>query len=140
MPKEIDFSSYECDCGHQSHFFENTIREAKTISHKRTVHLCDSEADEHTIVFKHGKMVEILCSGRILSGNREEKAHAVTRPRRSQFQPCLPEGTQLFCGPSQIDGTSALACVSTDRVAVCKDGAPRALHAQQGQRKGRRIR
>ena len=62
VPKEIDFSSYECDCGHQSHFFENTIREAKAISHKRTVHLGDSEADEHTIVFKHGKMVEILCS------------------------------------------------------------------------------
>jgi hypothetical protein len=62
VPKEIDFSSYECDCGHQSHFFENTIREAKAISNKRTVHLADSEADEHTIVFKHGKMVEILCS------------------------------------------------------------------------------
>ena len=62
MPKEIDFSSYECDCGHQSHFFENTIREAKAMSHKRTVRLGDSEADEHTIVFKHGKMVEILCS------------------------------------------------------------------------------
>jgi hypothetical protein len=61
VPKEIDFSSYECDCGHQSHFFENTIREAKAISHKRTVHLGVSEADEHTIVFKHGKMVEILC-------------------------------------------------------------------------------
>jgi hypothetical protein len=61
VPKEIDFSSYECDCGHQSHFFENTIREAKAMSHKRTVRLGDSEADEHTIVFKQGKMVEILC-------------------------------------------------------------------------------
>ena len=61
MPKEIDFSSYECDCGHQSHFFENTIREAKAMSHKRTVRLLDSEADEHTIVFEHGEMVDILC-------------------------------------------------------------------------------
>jgi hypothetical protein len=61
VPKEIDFSSYECDCGHQSHFFANTIREAKAISHKRTVRLGDSEADEHTIVFEHGKMVDILC-------------------------------------------------------------------------------
>jgi hypothetical protein len=35
MPKEIFPSSYECDCGHQSHFFENTIREAKAMSHKK---------------------------------------------------------------------------------------------------------
>ena len=61
MPKEIDFSSYQCDCGHQSHFFANTIREAKAMSQKRTVRLGDSEADQHTIVFEHGKMVEILC-------------------------------------------------------------------------------
>lgn len=61
MSKEIDFSSYECDCGHQSHFFGNTVREAKAISHKRTVRLGDSEVDEHIIVFEHGKMVAILC-------------------------------------------------------------------------------
>jgi hypothetical protein len=61
VPKQIDFSSYECDCGHQSHFFQNTIKEVKSISHKRTVYLGDSEADEHTIVFKHGEMIEILC-------------------------------------------------------------------------------
>jgi hypothetical protein len=61
VPKEIDFSSYECDCGHQSHFFANTIKEAKAMSQKRTVLLGDSEAEEHTIVFEHGKMVEILC-------------------------------------------------------------------------------
>jgi hypothetical protein len=35
MPKEIFPSSYECDCGHQSHFFENTIKEAKALSHKK---------------------------------------------------------------------------------------------------------
>jgi hypothetical protein len=61
VPKEIDFSSYECDCGHQSHFFANTIKEAKAMSQRRTVRLGDSEAEEHIIVFEHGKMVEILC-------------------------------------------------------------------------------
>jgi len=61
VPKEIDFSSYECDCGHQSHFFANTIKEAKAMSQRRTVRLGDSEADEHTIVFEHGRMVQILC-------------------------------------------------------------------------------
>ena len=72
VPKEIDFSSYECDCGHQSHFFENTINEVKAMSHKRTVHLGDSEADEHTIVFKQGKMIEILCP-RMDSQRRRKK-------------------------------------------------------------------
>ncbi len=27
MPKEIFPSSFECDCGYQSHFFENTTKE-----------------------------------------------------------------------------------------------------------------
>lgn len=61
MPEEIFPSSYRCNCGHQSHFFENTIREAKAMSQKRTVRLGDSEAEEHTIVFEHEKMVAILC-------------------------------------------------------------------------------
>ena len=61
MPKEMDFSSYQCDCGHQSHFFANTIKEAKAMSQRRTVRLGDSEANQHTIVFEHGKLVEILC-------------------------------------------------------------------------------
>ncbi len=71
MPKEILPSSYECDCGHQSHFFENTIREAKQMSHKRKIRLSDSDPDEHTIVFHRGEMVEILCPHR-----RPEKSFA----------------------------------------------------------------
>jgi hypothetical protein len=35
MPKEIFPSSYECDCGHQSHFFESTVRAMKALSRKR---------------------------------------------------------------------------------------------------------
>jgi hypothetical protein len=31
------------------------------MSQKRTVRLGDAEAEEHTIVFEGGKMVEILC-------------------------------------------------------------------------------
>ncbi len=34
MPKEIFPSSFECDCGHQSHFCENTIREMEEMSAK----------------------------------------------------------------------------------------------------------
>jgi hypothetical protein len=61
MPKEIFPSSYECDCGHQSHFFENTIKAMKTMSQNKRVRLGDSAAEEHTIVFHKGEMVEILC-------------------------------------------------------------------------------
>src|SRR5215813_2763840 len=61
MPKEIFPSSYLCECGRQSDFFENTIREAKAMSQKKKVYLADSAPEEHTIVFYRGKMVAIQC-------------------------------------------------------------------------------
>jgi AbrB family looped-hinge helix DNA binding protein len=61
MSKEIFPSSYLCDCGHQSDFAENTIREAKAMSQKRMVRLGDSAPDEHTIVFYKGEMVGVIC-------------------------------------------------------------------------------
>jgi len=61
MPKEPFPSSYLCDCGHQSDFAENTIREAKAMSQKRMIHLGDSAPDEHTIVFYKGQMIDIVC-------------------------------------------------------------------------------
>ena len=65
MPREIVPSSYECDCGHQSHFCENTIRGMKKMSHKKRVRLGDSEGDdEHWIVFYKGEMVDIICPKR----------------------------------------------------------------------------
>jgi hypothetical protein len=60
MPKELFPSSYLCDCGHVSHFCENTIREAKEMSKKRVIRLLDSAEEEHTIVFSGGKMVDII--------------------------------------------------------------------------------
>jgi hypothetical protein len=61
MLKEIFPSSYECDCGHQAHFFENTIREMKAMSLKKKIYLGDSAPDEHTIVFYKGEMVDVIC-------------------------------------------------------------------------------
>lgn len=61
MPREISPSSYECDCGHLSHFFENTIREAKAKSHRQPIRLGDSTLNEHFIIFHRGKMVNIVC-------------------------------------------------------------------------------
>ena len=60
MAKEIFPSSFECDCGHQSDFFENPVREMKAMSQKK-VYLADSAPEEHTIVFYRGKLVEIQC-------------------------------------------------------------------------------
>ena len=61
VPREIIPSSYECDCGHQAHFVENTIKEAKAVSSRRKVRLGDSAADEHFIIFHKGEMVDIIC-------------------------------------------------------------------------------
>jgi len=62
MPREIFPSSYECDCGHQSHFFENTVYEMKKMCQKKRVKLGDSSRNnEHWIVFDKGKMVDIIC-------------------------------------------------------------------------------
>src|SRR5712691_12865809 len=61
MPKEIFPSSFECDCGYQSDFSENTVREIKAMSQKKRVYLRDAASEEHTIVFYRGKMVEIQC-------------------------------------------------------------------------------
>ena len=74
MPKEIFPSSFACDCGHQSDFSENTVREMKTMSQKKKVYLADSAPEEHTIVFYRGKMVEIQCPKQLQSPNTKQSA------------------------------------------------------------------
>ena len=74
MPKEIFPSSFECDCGHQSDFFENTVREMKAMSQKKKVYLADSAPEEHTIVFYKGKMVEIQCPKQPQSHDTKQSA------------------------------------------------------------------
>ncbi|MDM8527943.1 hypothetical protein QUF58_06970 [Anaerolineales bacterium HSG24] len=54
MAKQIIPSSFKCDCGHESNFFESTIRDMKRMSKKKKVYLGDSEEDEHTIIFYKG--------------------------------------------------------------------------------------
>jgi hypothetical protein len=61
MPEEIFPSSYRCDCGHESHFFENTVNAMKEMSLKKEVRLGDAGPDNHVIVFYGGEMVEIRC-------------------------------------------------------------------------------
>ena len=62
MAKELFPSSFECDCDHESHFFENTVREMKKMSEKKRVLLRDSDSkEEHTIVFYKGNAIEVIC-------------------------------------------------------------------------------
>ena len=74
MPKEIFPSSFECDCGHQSDFFENTVRDMKAMSQKKKVYLADAAPEEHTIVFYRGKMVAIQCPKQSQSHETKQSA------------------------------------------------------------------
>ncbi len=73
MPKEIFFSSYLCDCGHQIDFSENTVNELKYKSKRKRqwlIETCDDPAREHVVIFDGGEMVDILCSD---EGRRQKK-------------------------------------------------------------------
>jgi hypothetical protein len=99
MPKEIFPSSFECDCGHQSDFFENTVREMKAMSQKKKVYLADSAPEEHTIVFYRGKMVEIQCPKQPQSYETKQSApkstSSPTRSRRAFGDSDVPQVTPL---------------------------------------------
>ena len=57
MAIELYPSSFRCDCGHESDFFENTVRDMEKESKKKRVTLGDGEDNEHTIVFFKGEAV-----------------------------------------------------------------------------------
>ncbi len=54
-------SSYRCDCGHESHFTERTVREMRQLSQRRRQLLTDSEKDKHSIEFEGGQAVAVIC-------------------------------------------------------------------------------
>ena len=54
-------SEFECDCGHVSPFGFGTVRECADRSPEKPVLLADSEPEEHTIVFRGGRAVQINC-------------------------------------------------------------------------------
>ena len=60
MPREIIPSSYVCDCGAESHHFENTIRELKRMSREKRQALI-ADDDKHKIFFQQGKFVGMWC-------------------------------------------------------------------------------
>src|SRR2546425_3874766 len=91
MPKEIFPSSFECDCGHQSDFSENTVRDMKAMSQKKKVYLADSAPEEHTIVFYRGKMVEIQCPKQAQSSETKQSAPKSTSSTRRSTPRGIPD-------------------------------------------------
>jgi hypothetical protein len=62
MAKRLVPSSFRCDCGHESHFFERTIREMESDrGHKPQRLRDDSVANPHSIEFINGVAVAVLC-------------------------------------------------------------------------------
>jgi hypothetical protein len=63
MARELIPSSFECDCGHQSHFCEGTIRgmEKESRNRRKAIRIRDSDANEHAIEFKDGDAVAVIC-------------------------------------------------------------------------------
>jgi len=91
MPKEIFPSSYLCDCGHQSDFSENTIRDMKAMSQKKKVYLADSAPEEHTIVFYRGKMVQIQCPKQPQSPDTKRSPRKSTSSTRRSSPRGIPD-------------------------------------------------
>ena len=63
MARRMVPSSFECDCGHQSHFCEGTVRDMEADSRRRhkRMHLLDSDAEEHAIEFEEGVATVVIC-------------------------------------------------------------------------------
>jgi hypothetical protein len=91
MSKEIFPSSYECDCGHQSHFSEGTVNAMKEMSRKKEVRLGDAAPDEHVIVFHRGEMVEIRCPQQPQSRAPKKRATKSTSSTRRAPKRGIPE-------------------------------------------------
>src|SRR6266566_4899066 len=85
MARRMVSSSFECDCGHQSHFCEGTVRDMEADSRRRhkRMHLLDSEAEEHAIELEEGVATAVIWpkQGR---GNLDAQSwRAVAGERRS---------------------------------------------------------
>jgi hypothetical protein len=63
VPREIDPTLYECDCGHLSYFGTDTVRGVKALStrNKRKTALLEDDDEQHMLVFKKGKLANIVC-------------------------------------------------------------------------------
>src|SRR6516165_5873339 len=114
MPKEIFPSSFECDCGHQSDFFENTIREAKAMSQKKKVYLADSAPEEHTIVFYRGNLVEIQCPKQSPSHETKQSPRRSKPSTKGTTTRGIPDAvkTDVAARVAHFNPTATLECIT----------------------------
>ena len=63
MAKRIVPSTFECNCGHQIHFFESTVSgmEAESRKARKPQRIRDSEDGKHDVVFEKGRAVSVMC-------------------------------------------------------------------------------
>ncbi len=66
-------SSYRCDCGHEVHFFENTVREMQKMTSKRSKPATIDDGSDHGVEFYRGNAVAVICpkKGRCLITEKE---------------------------------------------------------------------
>ena len=97
MARSMVPSSFECDCGHQSHFCEGTVRDMEADSrrrHKRML-LLDSEAEEHAIEFEGGVATAVILSE---AGSPQNHGLVLTRcrnPLAAQLSRSVPANQSL---------------------------------------------
>lgn len=63
MARHLIPSSYECDCGHRSHFAVGTVweMEAGSSRGRKLTQIWDSEKDEHAVEFRNGRATAVIC-------------------------------------------------------------------------------
>ena len=63
MARHLIPSSFECDCGHRSHFGVSTVGEMEADSRRRRkpMLLLDSEPEEHAVEFEKGRATAVIC-------------------------------------------------------------------------------
>jgi hypothetical protein len=63
MARRLIPSSFECDCGHQIHFFERTVREMEAGSRRsrKPQVIVDSDDDKHRVEFIAGQATAVIC-------------------------------------------------------------------------------
>ena len=63
MAQRLVPSSFQCDCGHQSHFSERTVGEMEASSRRshKAIRLLDCEKEEHAIEFEKGRATAVIC-------------------------------------------------------------------------------
>ena len=107
MPEEIYPSSFKCDCGHQSDFFERTVVEMLEDSQykKKEISLGDDGTPSHRIFFLAGKVTAIYCpklNKKFIL--RDVKPKAMPTYRQGQYLAFIYYYTKLNgCAPAEAD-------------------------------------